>query len=56
MPICAETIRHLCSQVLAAQNEIALNKALSELQAALQEYSRDTNEAAPTLRPDDHAA
>ena len=56
VPICAEGIRQLCEKVLAAQNDIALQKALSELQAALQEYSQNTKDGTKTFRSKDDAA
>ena len=56
VPICAEGIRQLCEKVLAAQNEIALQKALSELQTAVQEYSQNTKDGTKTFRSKDDAA
>jgi len=56
VPTCAERIRQLCEKVLAAQNEIALQKALSELQTAVQEYSQNTKDGTKTFRSKDDAA
>ena len=56
VPISAERIRQLCEKVLAAQNEIAFQKALSELQVAAQEYGQSTEKGTKTLRYKDDAA
>ena len=56
MPISVERVRQLCEKVLAAQNEIALQKALSELQTAVQEYGQSTKDGTKTLPSKDDAA
>jgi len=56
VPISAERVRQLCEKVLAAQNEIALQKALSELQTAVQEYGQSTKDGTKTLPSKDDAA
>ncbi|HEV2731320.1 MAG TPA: hypothetical protein VGV15_14920 [Terriglobales bacterium] len=56
MPASEETVRQLCAKVLAAQNEIAVEKALSELQDATKDYLQNADIGTQTLRSDDEAA
>ena len=56
VPCSEERVRQLCAKVLAAQNEVSLEKALSELQDATKDYLQNTNGGTQTLRSDDEAA
>jgi hypothetical protein len=46
-----EKIRNLCAQVLSAQNEIALKKAVAELRAAIHEHIQNTRNRAAEAIP-----
>jgi hypothetical protein len=46
-----EKIRNLCAQVLSAQDEIALKKAVAELRSAIHEHTQNTRSRAAEAIP-----
>jgi hypothetical protein len=46
-----DRIRELCIQVVAAQNDAALDKVLPQLRAAIKEYVQDTRIRAVEVIP-----
>jgi hypothetical protein len=51
MSVKEERIRQLCAEALAAQNDVAVEKVLPELQAALEEHMQNARTMAPTEIP-----
>jgi hypothetical protein len=51
LPPLEDYIRELCTQALAAQNDIALDRVLPQLQAAIREYILETRISAVQVIP-----